>query len=120
MSKVSKKEIERILNKISETRKQAQYLIADILRDLGATDKEHGVAFNDWADGDAPSYCSNVLFDHDVVDSFITKIWLDSGLIKVNIHAYYLGQDFEDIDLSDEVNPDYEDILSYLLFRVEE
>lgn len=73
----------------------------------------------DWDEGQAPSYCSGE-FQDDVTDAYITKIWLQNGLIMVNLHAYYLGEDVENVDLNDDVNVDWEDILYCLMQELED
>jgi len=92
--------------------------VKECLVKLGATDEEHGIVF-DWEEESAPSICS-LQFDDDVADSYITKIWYDKGLIKVNLHAYYVGDDRENIDLASECNVDYEDILDFLADELED
>jgi len=83
--------------------------------------QEHGKAVEfDYDNGDAPSI--NVgCFDDDVTDAYITKIWADGGLVKANLHAYYLGDDREDIDLGDEClgASDWADILDYVISNAE-
>jgi len=71
----------------------------------------------DWENESAPSYPSGA-FQDDLTDVYITKIWLDRDLIKVNLHAYYIGEDLEDIDLNDDVCVDWEDLLDALYYKM--
>lgn len=73
----------------------------------------------DWENEGAPSISSSQ-FDDDLTDAYITKIWFDGSLVMVNLHAYYLGEDREDISLYDECEVDYADILSYLIEEIPE
>jgi len=73
----------------------------------------HPVYF-DWENSYAPSIAS-INFDEDLADSYISKIWYDNGLVMVDLHAYYIGEDRENIDLSRECNVNWEDILDYLI-----
>lgn len=84
---------------------------------MGATTEESGLEY-EWEYSDAPSIASTQ-FGDDLADCYVTKIWLDRGLVKVNLHAYYLGEDREGIDLNDECNVDWEDLLCYLVNELE-
>ncbi len=111
-------EMRKLIEQAAAISNDIKAAVKECLVKLGATDKEHGVEF-DWEDGSAPSICS-LHFGDDVADSYITKIWYDKGLIKVNLHAYYVVDDRENIDLASECNVDYEDILDYLACELEE
>lgn len=111
-------EMRKLIEQAASIRKEIIAAINECLVKLGATDEEHGIVF-DWEDCSAPSICS-LQFGDDVADSYITKIWYDRGLIMVNLHAYYIGDDRENIDLASECNVDYEDILDYLACELEE
>lgn len=111
-------EMRKLISQATAIRNDIIAAVEECLVKLGATDEEHGVEF-DWEDSNAPSICS-LQFGDDVADSYITKIWYDKGLIKVNLHAYYVGDDRENIDLASECNVDYEDILYYLISEIEE
>ena len=115
---MSTNEMRKLIDQAAAIRNDIKAAVKECLVKLGATDEEHGVEF-DWEDGSAPSICS-LQFKDDVADSYITKIWYDKGLIKVNLNAYYLGDDRENIDLANECNVDYEDILDYLTCELDE
>ena len=91
---------------------------AAISNDIKAAVKECLVkigqpVYFDWGNSDAPSI-NSISFGDEVADSYITKIWYD-GLIRVNLHAYYLCDDRENVDLAHECCVDWEDILCYLI-----
>ena len=111
-------EMRKLIEQAAALNKEIIAAVKECLVKLGATDEEHGIVF-DWENGNAPSICS-LQFGDDVADSYITKIWYDKGLVKVNLHAYYIGDDRENIDLASECNVDYEDILDYLACELEE
>jgi hypothetical protein len=84
--------------------------------------KEHGKAVEfDYENNSAPSIDAGCFGDDDT-DCYITKIWNDKGLVKANLHAYYLGDDREDIDLSREClgTSDWAEILEYILGEIED
>ena len=111
-------EMRKLIEQAVIIRDDIKGAVKECLVKLGATDEEHGIVF-DWENGNAPSICS-LQFSDDVADSYIAKIWYDKGLIKTNLHAYYLGDDRENIDLESECNVDYEDILDFLICELEE
>lgn len=115
---MSTNEMRKLIDQATAIRNDIKGAVKECLVKLGATDEEHGVEF-DWEESDAPSIASTQ-FGDDLADSYITKIWYDKGLIKVNLHAYYVGDDRENIDLASECNVDYEDILDYLVCELEE
>ena len=100
-------EMSKLIEQAVETRNAIKAAVKECLVKIG-----HPVHF-DWVYGDAPSIAS-INFDDDLADSYITKIWYD-GLVRVDLHAYYLGDDRENIDLGHECNVDWEEILSYLI-----
>ena len=79
----------------------------------------HPVEFN-WDDDLAPVISSNSFTKNDLADSYITKIWLDEDKVMVNLHSFYLGEDRENIDLQNEYDVDYADILTYLIEEIDE
>lgn len=111
-------EMRKLIDQAAAIHNDIKAAVKECLVKLGATDEEHGIVF-DWEDCCAPSICS-LQFGDDVADSYITKIWYDRGLIKVNLHAYYVGDDRENIDLASECNVDYEDILACLTCELDE
>ena len=101
-----------LINKAREINNECQNAVREILA------KKTQITF-DWENSDAPSI-SSMNFDEDITDAYITKIWLDdgmNGIVKVNLHAYYLGEDKEDIDLNDEI-VEWDEILDYLIDKL--
>jgi hypothetical protein len=109
---MTKENLLRFIERSREAQQIAKAYCIVVLQEIG-----HPVEF-DWDSSDAPSIDSTK-FDDDVTDCYIEKVWLDRGLIKVNLHAYYLGDDREDIDLADECNADYVELLDYLITKME-
>ena len=114
---MSTNEMRKLIEQAAAISNDIKAAIKECLVKLGATDEEHGIEF-DWEEGCAPSIASTN-FGRDLADSYITKIWYD-GLVMVNLHAYYVGDDRENIDLASECNVDYEDILAYLTCELDE
>ena len=108
MDKKTKEKLLHFIERSRNAQKQAKDYCLAVLEEIG-----HPVEY-DWDTADAPSIDSTH-FDDDVTDCYIEKVWLDRGLIKVNLYAYYLGDRREDIDLADECNADYVDLLDYLI-----
>ena len=105
----TKEEMLAMFETYFQTIKKMEYAVRQLLREKGEP-----VEF-DWENGNAPSYAS-CSFNSDLTDVYITKIWLDeNGIIRVNLHAYYLGEDKEDVDLHDDTCVDWQDILTHLL-----
>lgn len=102
----TKEEYEKFIKDAFNVSKTARENVIEIL-------KEKGPIEFDWDNCDAPSIPSTQ-FEDDLADSYITKIWYD-GLIKVNLHAYYLGEDLENIDLGDETCVDWVDLLEWVV-----
>ncbi len=105
---MTKENLQRFIERSRQAQVDAKNYCLAILEQIG-----HPVEF-DWESSDAPSIDSTH-FDDDVTDCYVEKVWLDKGLIKVNLYAYYIGDRREDIDLADECNVDYVDLLSYLI-----
>ena len=106
---MKKNEMNALIVTARETRNQIKNAIKECLTKIGKP-----VEF-DWENNGAPSYASGA-FDEDLTDAYITKIWLGKGgLILVNLYAYYLGDEREEVDLADECCVDWEDILEYLI-----
>ena len=105
---MTKENLQRFIERSRQAQVDAKNYCLAILEQIG-----HSVDF-DWDTSDAPSIDSTQ-FDDDVTDCYIERVWLDKGLIKVNLYAYYIGDRREDIDLADECNVDYVDLLSYLI-----
>ena len=109
----NKTEVNAFLDKFNEMKRDVKQLLMDCLIEIG-----HPIEF-DFDECDAPSISSG-RFDDDLTDAYITKIWCNNGLVYVNLHAYYLGEDREGVDLSDEYDVDYADILLYILEELPE
>ena len=105
---MKKEDLLRFVERSRQAQVDAKNYCLAILEQIG-----HPVEF-DWDTSNAPSIDSTQ-FDDDVTDCYIERVWLDKGLIKVNLYAYYIGDRREDIDLADECNVDYVDLLSYLI-----
>ena len=95
-----------------------QSAIQECLVKMGAIDEEHGVEF-DWENSEPPCI-SSLQFGDDFTDCYITKIWCADGHVMVNLHAFYLGEDQENVDLKCEGSVDYADILGYLICELDE
>lgn len=105
---MKKEDLQRFIERSREAQKIAKAYCIVVLQEIG-----HPIDF-DWDTSNAPSIDSTQ-FDDDVTDCYIERVWLDKGLIKVNLYAYYIGDRREGIDLADECNVDYVDLLSYLI-----
>ena len=108
MKTLTKEKLLLFIKRSRSAQKQAKEYCLKVLEEIG-----HPVEF-DWDTSDAPSIDSTH-FSDDVCDCYIEKVWLDRGLIKVNLYAYYLGDRREEIDLANECNADYVDLLDYLI-----
>ena len=108
MKTLTKEKLLLFIKRSRNAQKQAKEYCLKVLEEIG-----HPVEF-DWDTSDAPSIDSTH-FSDDVCDCYIEKVCLDRGLIKVNLYAYYLGDRREEIDLADECNADYVDLLDYLI-----
>lgn len=108
---MNKQELQLLVDLSVETRNKVKHAVADVLQ-------EHGkpVEF-DRDEGNAPCYASGA-FDDDLTDVYVTKIWYENGLVKVNLYAYYLGENRENVDLGHEYDPDWEEILSCLIAKL--
>lgn len=97
---------------IEQSRKIDKYgedLLKELLEDIGRP-----ISFN-WFEDDAPSINADC-FGDDIADAYVTKIWAENNLVKVNLHAYYIGEDVEDKVLKDVcVTPNYADLIDYIL-----
>ena len=81
---------------------------------------EHGPIEFDWENDSAPSIASTQ-FEDDLADCYVTKLWAngDSEYVYADLHAYYLGEDAENVDLvSDECNIDWLDLLDWVVEKV--
>lgn len=107
---MTSEEMYNLLERASEVKKQMQKAVVDCLKQIG-----HPVNF-DWEYSSAPSYASAEFNTSDFADAYISKIWLDGeDHIKVNLHAYYLGDDKEDVLLARQTYMDWQDLLSNLV-----
>ena len=79
---------------------------------------EYGPIEFDWENSDAPSIASTQIED-DLADCYVTKLWADGEYAYANLHAYYLGDDAENVDLvNDECNIDWLDLLDWVVEKV--
>ena len=79
---------------------------------------EHGPIEFDWEDCDAPSIASTQ-FEDDLADCYVGKLWAEGEYAYADLHAYYLGEDVENVDLvNDECNVDWLDLLDWVVDRV--
>ena len=79
---------------------------------------EHGPIEFDWKNSDAPSIASTQ-FEDDLADCYVTKLWAKGEYPYADLHAYYLGEDRENVDLvNDECNIDWLDLLDWVVYKV--
>lgn len=73
----------------------------------------------DWENGNAPSIDS-MLFTDDVADSYIKALHTDGEMLYADLHAYYLGEDLDDVNIINNENVCWcsllNDLLPYLMF----
>ena len=106
------------INKYNDAQTEAKGYVEKILL-------ERGEFVFDWEDSDAPSLIS-IMFNDDLADTYITKLWAEKRddkqdiVVYANLHAYYIGDNLEKISLTyDEPNVDWCDILWWLLETIE-
>lgn len=108
----SKELISRATSYVERSRKmngEGADLLKELLENIGEP-----VSF-DWEENNAPSISADC-FGDDIADAYVTKIWVENGLVKVNLHAYYASEDSHDNVLTDVcVVPDYADLIDYVL-----
>lgn len=109
----TKQDIKQFIAHVTELEKQAKELVIETLRKIGKP-----IEF-DWENICAPCMVSSA-FDDDVTDAYISKLWLDGDLVKANLRAFYIGEDRENIDLSDECNIDWLDVLDWVSDELED
>ncbi len=78
--------------------------LVNLLMQYGATSRETSIKF-DWDGGCAPSLAS-VNFRDELSDAYITSIYVDGHWIYIDLHAYYLQEDVEDVLITEEPNAD--------------
>lgn len=79
---------------------------------------EHGPVEFDWKNVGAPNIASTH-FEGDLADCYVTKLWAKGLYVYADLHAYYLGEDAENVDLvHDECNIDYLDLLDWVVKKV--
>lgn len=73
----------------------------------------------DWENSDAPSIDS-MQFSDDVADSYIKALHTDGTMLYADLHAYYLGEDMDDVNIINDENVCWcsllNDLLPYLTF----
>lgn len=92
------------MNKQRDLSSDMYNTLVNLLLQYGATSKETAIKF-DWDGGCAPCLAS-VNFGDDLADAYITSIYADGRCIYIDLHAYYLQEDIEDILLTEEPNAD--------------
>lgn len=93
-----------------KARDKAKQVLWDIV-------KERGSIEFDYEAGDAPSIASSI-FQDDLTDAYIKRLWWNRGIVKADLYAYYLGMD-DTTDLECELEADYADILSFVMRVIE-
>lgn len=111
---ITQKDVQKLLDKGVEFKKECIALIAEILKQAGALDKEHTFKFS-VESYQAPQFNStNCPFDTGL-DVYISELWLDDqGDIRANYVSDEDDSTEENMLLSDEQNVDYADILSWM------
>lgn len=107
----TKEEYKKIINDGYNTQRNARFELCQLLN-------EYGPIEFDWKTGEAPSIASTH-FEDDLADCYVTKLWANGEYAYANLHAYYLGEDAENVDLViDECNVDWLDLLDWVVGRV--
>ena len=111
---ITGKDVQTLLNRGVEYKKECVNLIKDILEQFIADDETHAVLFDAHL-GRAPQFVAHNLYFDDGVDVYITSMWLDgNGDIRVGLIDFD-GADYAyGILLETAGQVDYEDILSWL------
>lgn len=86
--------------------------LLNLLMQYGATSKETAIKF-DWDGGCAPCLAS-INFGDDLADTYITSIYADGRCIYVDLYAYYLQEDVEDVLITEEPNADVSAMLDIM------
>lgn len=87
-------------------RNKAKQVLWDIV-------KERGSIEFDYEAGDTPSIASSI-FQDDLTDAYINRLWWDRGIVKADLYAYYLGM-HDTTDLECEPEADFADILTFVM-----
>lgn len=107
----TKEQYKEFIKKSMKTQKTIQeasrFDVANILKEKGK------IEFN-WEDGDAPSFASS-LFKDDITDAYIASLSIDGDIIYADLHAYYLDDDICGVDLAEELDTDWLDILDHII-----
>lgn len=104
----TKEQCDELIAKSINIKKEMKDTVIEIL-------KEHGEQVFDYEDGCAPSYASET-FQDDICDVYVTRIYERDGLVFGDLHAYYIGDDRENVCISDEMLADWANILDYLKY----
>jgi len=111
---ITSQDIQVLLNKGIEYKKECIALIKEILKQFQAFDETHAVAFEAHM-CQAPQFVATNGALDDGEDVYVSELWLDE---RGDIRACYMyAEDGEiecDVLLEDESGADYEDILSWL------
>lgn len=107
----TKEEYKEFIKGCYEVQRKARLELCNLLY-------EHGPIEFDWENNDAPSIASTH-FEDDHADCYVTKLWANGECVYADLHAYYLGEDAENVDLvNDECNIDWPDLLDWVVNRV--
>ena len=110
----TKQDIKLFIAHVTELNKQVKDLVIETLRKIGKP-----IEF-DWDENCAPTMISGSFNDDQCDNCYITRIWLDGDLVMANLHAFYLGEDRKNIDLSDEYDVDWLDLLDWISDELED
>lgn len=107
----TKEQYKEFIEKSMKTRQTIQEAAKfDVINIL----KEKGEITFDWENDDAPSLASTQ-FKDDITDAYITKLGYEDGTTYADLHAYYLSEDISGVDLADELDTDWLDILDHII-----
>ena len=107
----SKEEYKKFINDGYQVQSKARLELCQLLN-------EHGPIEFDWENDSAPSIASTQ-FEDDLADCYVAKLWANGEYAYADLHAYYLGEDTENVDLvNDECNVDWLDLLDWVVDRV--
>lgn len=111
---ITSQDIQVLLNKGIEYKKECIALIKEILKQFQATDEMHSLVF-DARNGQAPQFVATNCVLDDGKEVYVSELWLDErGDIRAGYMSVDEGEEEYDVLLEDESGADYEDILSWL------
>lgn len=105
------------IDKFNSMFKDGLDITIELLKELGAT-KDNPIVF-DWKENYAPAI-TTCEFGDDITDAFVTKIYLNGNSgVYVDLYAYYLCDNRENVCLNHEYQTEWIDIIEYLIGEVE-